>query len=183
MIPLADANWEETTTMKETVQEYTQRILSKAEGQDPLNVQAETPGKIEALTKGAGAAALSKRPAPDKWSVTEILAHLADCEIVFAWRIRSILGAPGTPLAAFDQDAWASAGHYAQRDPHRSLVLFRILRENNLALYGSLTPEQRQQYGMHAERGKEYVEHLARLMAGHDLNHLQQIERLLAPRT
>jgi len=169
--------------MKETVQEYTQRILSNTKGQDPLQVQAETPGKIEALTKGAGSAAtLCKRPAPDKWSVSEILAHLADCEIVFAWRIRSILGEPGTPLAAFDQDAWASSGHYAQRNPHQSLALFRMLRENNLALYGSLTPEQWQQYGVHAERGKESVEHLMRLMAGHDLNHLQQIERLLAPR-
>lgn len=168
--------------MKETVQEYTQRILSNTEGREPLKVQAETPGKIEALVKGAGAAALGKRPAPDKWSVAEILAHLADCEIAFAWRIRSILGAPGAPLAAFDQDAWASAGHYAQRDPHRSFALFRALRENNLALYRLLTPQQWQQYGMHAERGKESVEHIMRLMAGHDLNHLQQIERLLAPR-
>jgi hypothetical protein len=143
-------------------------------------VQATTAKKLARLLNRAAAAQLRKRPAPDKWSVVEILAHLADTEIVTGWRIRSILGAPGTPIQAFDQDAWVVAGHYAKRDPRKCAELFRVTREANLALLKSLAPEQWKHHGMHAERGEETVEHLVGLMAGHDLNHVQQMERILA---
>lgn len=166
--------------MKETPQEYVQRILGYLGGQDPLSIQRRTPKELERLLKGAAASRLQQRPAPGKWSVTEILAHLADTEIVASWRIRAILGAPGTPLQAFDQDAWVAAGHYDRRDPRASLELFRVLREVNLALFQTLTPEQWKHYGMHAERGVETVEHMVRLFAGHDLNHTRQVEQILA---
>jgi hypothetical protein len=166
--------------MKETPQEYTQRILGNLVGQDGVKVQAATAKKLERLIKGAPAAKLRKRPAADKWSVVEILAHLADAEIVVGWRLRSILGAPGTPIQAFDQDAWVAAGHYAKRDARKCLEQLRVFREANLALLKSLAPEQWKHYGMHSERGQETVEHIVRLMAGHDLNHLQQIERILS---
>jgi hypothetical protein len=165
--------------MQETAQQYVQRILGHAEGHDPLRVQATTPNKLDRLTKGVPSSKLRKRPAPDKWSVVEILAHLGDAEIVVAWRIRSILGAPGTPLQAYDQNAWVAAGHYAKRDPRECLEQFRAVRKGNLALLKSLTPEQWKNHGMHAERGQETIEHIVRLMAGHDLNHLQQVERIL----
>src|SRR5216684_6303135 len=157
--------------MKETPQEYVQRILGYVGAQDPLSIQRRTPEELERLIKGASASSLRKRPAPGKWSIVEILAHLADTEIVASWRIRAILGAPGTPLQAFDQDTWVSAGHYERRDPRRSLELFRVLREVNVELFQTLTPEQWKHHGMHAERGVETVEHLLRLFAGHDLNH------------
>jgi hypothetical protein len=165
--------------MSETVQQYIQRILDNVNGQDPLKVQAATATRLERLVKGVPSAKLRKRPAPDKWSVAEIVAHLADAEIVGSWRIRSILGAPGTPLQAYDQNAWVAAGQYAKRDPLKSVSLFRTLREANLALFKTLTPEQWQHHGMHAERGKETIEHIVRMFAGHDINHLQQIERIL----
>jgi hypothetical protein len=168
--------------MKETPQLYVQRILGHVRGQDAVKVQAATAKKIERLVKDAPASRLRKRPAPDKWSVVEIVAHLADTEIVVAWRVRSILGAPGTPIQAFDQDAWVATGHYASRDPRKCLEQFRALREANLALLKSLTPEQWKHHGMHAERGEETIEHIVRLMAGHVLNHLEQIERMLAPK-
>jgi DinB superfamily len=168
--------------MNETPQQYTARIFSNLAGQEPLKVQAATPRKIERLVKDAAPAKLRKRPAPDKWSVAEIVAHLADVEIVIGWRVRSILGAPGTPIQAFDQDAWVEAGHYAQRSPRQSLAQLRAVREANLALYKSLSPEQWKHYGMHSERGQESVEHIVRMLAGHDLNHLRQIEHIMAPR-
>lgn len=168
--------------MKETVQEYVQRIQGKIAGKDPLRVQAATARTLAALVKRASPAKLRKRPAPDKWSIAEILAHLADVEIVQAWRMRSILGAPGTPIQAFDQDVWATAGHYEKRDPRKSLELFRVLREANLALLSSLTPEQWKLYGLHTERGEESIELLVRMLAGHDLNHLEQIEAILVPK-
>jgi hypothetical protein len=169
------------STVAETPQQYTQRILSQAQGQDAIKVQSGTNKKLDRLVKGIPTAKLRKRPAPDKWSVAEILAHLADAELVIGWRMRSILGAPGTPIQAFDQNSWVASGHYEKRDPHKSLELHRVVREANLALLKSLTPEQWKHYGQHAERGQESIEHVVRMMAGHDLNHLQQIERMLKP--
>jgi len=168
--------------MKETVQEYIQRIQGKLAGQNPLKVQSTTAKKLARLIKGATTAKLRKRPAPEKWSPAEIIAHLADAEIVVSWRIRAILGAPGTPIQAFDQDAWVVAGHYGKRDARKSLEQFRLLRETNLALYKMLAPEQCKHYGMHAERGEESVERIVGMIAGHDINHLEQVERILAPK-
>jgi hypothetical protein len=165
--------------MNETPQEYIQRILAQLGGKDPLKVQASTAEKLGRLVRRASAAKLRKRPAPGKWSAGEILAHLADSEIVTGWRMRQILGAPGTQIQAFDQNAWAAAGHYEKRDARKSLAQFRAAREANLALLKSLSPEQWKHYGLHAERGIETIEHILHLHAGHDLNHLGQVERIL----
>lgn len=165
--------------MKETVQQYIERILGHVEGNEPLAVQAATAKKLERLIKGVPLAKLRKRPAADKWSVNEILAHFADTEIAGGFRMRQILGTPGTPIPAFDQDAWVISGHYEKRDPRKSLEQFRVLREANLALLKSLTPQQWKHYGMHAERGQETIERIARMFAGHDLNHLKQVEAIL----
>ncbi|MBZ5613344.1 MAG: DinB family protein [Acidobacteriia bacterium] len=165
--------------MSETAQQYTQRILANAEGQDPVKLQSGTNKKLTRLVKGLSAAKLRKRPAPDKWSIAEILAHLADVEIVIGWRMRSILGAPGTPVQAYDQNAWVIAGHYDKRDPRESLELHRAVRVANLALLKSLSPDQWKLYGQHSERGQESIEHIVRMVAGHDVNHIQQIERIL----
>ena len=168
--------------MKESAQQYIQRMLGNIKGQNSLKVQSTTATKLSRAVGRASRAKLRKRPAPDKWSITEILAHLADTEIVVGWRMRSILGSPGTPIQAFDQDAWVAAGHYAKRDPRKCLEQFRVAREANLALLKSLSPDQWQHFGMHAERGQETIEHISRMMAGHDINHLRQIEAILAPR-
>jgi hypothetical protein len=157
-------------------------MLSNVTEQEPVKVLATTPKKIERLVGRVSSSKLRKRPAPDKWSVAEILAHLADVEIVVGWRVRLILGAPGTPIQAFDQNSWVEACHYDQRSPRESLAQLGAVRAANLALYKSLTAEQWKHYGMHSERGQESVEHIVRMIAGHDLNHLQQIERILATR-
>ena len=167
--------------MAETVQQYSQRILAHAEGLDPLRVQATTPKRLARLIQDIALAKLRKRPAPEKWSVAEIVAHLADVEIVIGWRMRSILGDPGTAVQAYDQNAWLTAGHYEKRDPWKSIELHRVVREANLALLKTLSPEQWKQFGQHAERGQESIEHIVRMVAGHDINHIQQIERILKP--
>lgn len=166
--------------MKETIQEYVQRIQGKIAGQNPLKVQASTAKRLARLLKSATPAKLRKRPAPEKWSPVEIVAHFADVEIVIGWRVRSILGAPGTAVQAYDQDAWVVSGHYAKRDARKCLEQFRVLREANLALYKTLTPGQWKHHGMHAERGQESIERIVRMLAGHDINHLEQIEQILA---
>lgn len=81
---------------------------------------------------------------------------------------------------ARDQDKWVTSGHYDKRDPRRSLEQFRVLREGNLALLKALTPEQWKHCGIHSERGEESVEHMVRMLAGHDLNHLRQAEEIAA---
>lgn len=168
--------------MSETSQQYIQRILGHLEGQEPLKVQAATAKKIEKLLKKVPPAKLRKRPAPDKWSITEILAHLADAEMVGGYRMRMILATPGTPIPAFNQDVWVTSGHYDKRDARKSLEQFRAIREANLALLKTLTPEQWKHHGIHAERGQETIEHIVRMFAGHDLNHTKQIERIVAPK-
>jgi hypothetical protein len=168
--------------MQETPERYIQRMLGLLEGQAPLKIQAATAKRLSRVIGRASAAKLRKRPAPGKWSAAEILAHLADCEIVVGWRMRQILGAPGTPIQPFDQDSWCAAGHYEKRDARKSLEQFRAAREGNLALLKSLTPEQWKHHGMHAERGVETIEQIVRMMAGHDVNHSKQVERIVAPK-
>jgi hypothetical protein len=165
--------------MSETPQQYTQRMLGNVKGKQALAVQAATARKLERLLKGVPVARLRRRPAPDKWSVSEIVAHLADGEIVGAFRIRFILGGPGAPVLAYDQDKWVTSGHYDRRDPRKSVALFRALREANLALLKSLEREQWKLCGLHSERGPETIEHIVRMFAGHDINHLRQIKKIL----
>jgi hypothetical protein len=180
--PRSESIPEEYRPMQETIEQYKQRIMGYLGDQKPLKVQAATASKIERLVKNVPRTKLKMRPAPGKWSVAEILAHLADAEIVGGYRMRSILGAPGTPISAFDQDKWAEAQNYTKRDPQMSLRVFRTLREVNLSLLKSLKPEQWKQFGIHAERGEESIERIAQMFAGHDINHLRQIDAILAPK-
>ena len=92
--------------------------------------------------------------------------------------MRLILGNNGVPVQAFDQDAWAETLGYSRRDPKVSLHTFRVLREANLAMLKSLPKHLWENYGMHQERGKETIAHIVRMFAGHDLNHVAQVERI-----
>lgn len=165
--------------MQETPQQYTQRILGHSHGKDPLKLQRTAPRKFAALIKGLGKKQLTRRPEPGKWSIAEILAHMADAELVIGYRVRLILASNGTPIQAFDQDAWAETFNYGARDSKTSLETFRVLRENNLRLLNSASSRLWRNYGEHQERGRETVEHIVRLIAGHDLNHIQQVEKIV----
>ncbi|HTR81256.1 MAG TPA: DinB family protein [Bacteroidota bacterium] len=165
--------------MQETAQQYTARILSYQEGKEPLKIHRTTVKKIARLIKGVPRKKLMKRPEPSKWSVAEILAHLADAELVLGFRTRLVLGENGAIIQAYDQDVWAEKFNYKKRDPLKSLAALRALREDNLRLMTSIPKAMRKNYGMHTERGKETVDRMVRMWAGHDLNHLGQIERIL----
>lgn len=165
--------------MPETPQEYTKRILRNLDGKEPLPILAATPARLAELTRGRPASELARNPAPGKWSVTEILAHLADVEMVIGYRIRMILSKPGTAIQAFDQDEWAKLSQYVSIPPAQSLERQRVQRESNLTLLKALRPEQWAHFGMHSERGKETVSRVVEMTAGHDINHLRQIEKIL----
>ena len=165
--------------LDETQGAYKARILGYQEGSDPLRLQAEAADRLASLIAGLSAGELARRPAPEKWSIQEIVAHLADDELVGAYRIRLILSAPGAEIQAFDQAVWARTGRYGTRDVGESLSLFRLLRQANLGLLHSLSAEEWDMYGVHAERGIESVRDIAAYYAGHDINHFKQIEEIL----
>jgi len=159
--------------------EYLARIRQHAQAGEPLSLQKETPGTLAELIAKASDEQLRTRPGKDRWSVGEILAHLAEDEFATAWRYRQMVEHSGIDLAGFDQDLWARLGDYASRVPQESLELFRLLRNANLQFLAQLTPEQWGAFGIHAERGRITVKDLAIHMAGHDTNHIEQIRKIL----
>ena len=167
--------------MQETAQEYTQRMLAFTKAKDPMKVLAASPKQLAGLLKRVPKSKLKVRPGPGKWSVTEILAHLADGEVVVGFRIRLVLGADGIPVQAFDQDAWAMYANYPKQDPFLSLEAYRINRERTLRLLKSVPRALWQNHGMHTERGKETVERMIQMLAGHDITHLNQVRMILRP--
>ena len=164
--------------MQETPAEYTKRMLKYTRNQDALKIQQSTLKKIEHAIRRLTRKQMMTRPAPDKWSIGEILAHLAEAELVGGYRMRLILSANGTAIQAFDQDVWARNSDYSRQDPHQSLEMFQVLRNANLRLLKSIPKRMWNCYGMHQERGKETIARVARMFAGHDLNHTAQIQAI-----
>jgi uncharacterized damage-inducible protein DinB len=159
--------------------DYLTRIRDYAQGKDPLELQKQTPAVLAGLVAKASDEQLTTRPSNEKWSIGEILAHLAEDEIATAWRYRQMVEHTGLELAGFDQDLWARMGGYASRVPHDSLALFRLLRSANLQFLQQITPGQWECFGIHAERGRITIRDLVVHMAGHDANHIEQIRRIL----
>ncbi len=168
--------------MPETAQQYIERIIGFLGDRDPLETLRTTSAAIGELIAARPDADLHWTTSPERWSAAAIVAHLADAEVVASYRLRMILAASGTPIQAFDQNAWAATFRYADQDAFASLALFRSLRNAWLTLLSGMDPSCLDRYGVHQERGKETVRHLLRLYAGHDLNHLQQIVRILEER-
>jgi uncharacterized damage-inducible protein DinB len=159
---------------------YVAKLKASTEGKDHIAIQRETPRALAELIAGVSDEVLRQPPSPGKWSVIEILSHLAEDEVATSWRYRQMLENDGIRLEGFDQDKWSSWGDYRSRSAKESLELFRLLREANLKMFARLTPEEWQRKGVHSERGPTSVEGLMRHMAGHDLNHMEQIRRILA---
>lgn len=166
--------------MPETAEDYTRRMLALLGEQNPMEVQQQTPEKLAGLIELLTEQQLTTRPAPDRWSIAEVLAHLADTELVLGWRMRLILASNGAALQNVDQDAWADALGYARQAPEVSLNTFGVLREANLTILRSLPTNSWDTYGVHQERGKETLAHIVRMYAAHDLSHLMQIEKIRA---
>lgn len=168
--------------MRETPHQYAVRVLGYIEGKDPLQILQATPKKLASLIKGKNRRQLTTRPAPDRWSAAEIAAHFGDAEVAIAWRLRQMLSTNGVAIQGYNQDAWASTFDYAHRDPKQSVQFFSALRAGNLALLKSVPRNLWENYGVHSERGNESVARVVSMVAGHDLNHLRQIEAILQPK-
>jgi hypothetical protein len=166
--------------MTETPEQYKTRLASYLEGRDPIAMQSAAPSVIARIIRDVPVARLNHPPAPGKWSVTQILMHLAEDELTSTWRYRQMLEHEAPELPGFDQDLWARLSDYASWNPQDALAMFRLLREANLKMFAQLTPEQWERHGIHTERGKLTVRDLCRHTAAHDINHLEQIRRILA---
>lgn len=147
--------------------------------QDAIAVQSDTPQVLARLIEGATDEILGRQPAPGKWSIRAILAHMAEDELVSSWRYRQMIEHDGATLLGFDQDEWARLGDYDSWAPREALEMFRLLREANLRMFKRLTTEEWQRHGIHSERGRMTVQDLGRHMAGHDANHVSQIRRII----
>jgi hypothetical protein len=166
--------------MHETVEQYRMRLAGYVEGEDPLAIQRETPASLARLIDGVSDQQVRHRPSPEKWSIVEILAHLAEDELVTSWRYRQMIEHDGETLLGFDQELWARLGNYAAWNARDALELFRLLREVNLRMLSALSPQEWERSGNHVERGNLTVRELVHHMAAHDINHVKQIEKLLA---
>ncbi len=153
--------------------------MTEQELKTHLEAAEENPDMIEAAVASLDDATLRYKPAPDKWSILEILGHLADIEIVYGYRIRQIIADQEPTFAPIDQDDWARRLGYTEASPAELLALYKTNRRGNLRLLRRVTPDQLVQGGFHPELKRnvtlaEWVERLA----GHGPNHLGQIERL-----
>lgn len=169
--------------MIETFDEYRSRVLAYLGDSDPIRVQRGTPKQLERRLEGVTRRELTRRPYADKWSIAEIVAHLADAELAMGWRLRNMLANPGVILTWWDQAKWAEDLGYARRDAKQSVATFAALRESNLRLLRTV-PRARwvECYGVHEVRGRQTVDEFVTMEAAHDLNHLRQIDAILGRR-
>lgn len=162
----------------EQTAEYVTAVLGLVGGRDPLSILRETPEAVRRAIGNIPTAQLREPEMPGKWSIGQILQHLADAEIVWAWRLRLVLAQDRPQLTGYDQNSWARRLEYERADPAESLELFTVLRRANMRLLDRASAEDLKRVGLHSERGEESLEHLRRLYAGHDLLHLNQIARV-----
>jgi hypothetical protein len=159
---------------------YTRALLDLLGDQDPVDLMSSHHERIAAAVRGLDDRQLRQREHEGKWSIAHVVQHLADSEVVSSFRFRMTLAHDAPPIAAYDQDRFANLLHYEDADVEEALEMIRVLRRANLRLLRSLTAEEWQRGGIHAERGFESVDRLTRLLAAHDLVHLRQIERIRA---
>jgi hypothetical protein len=139
-------------------------------------ILASTPGQVAALLKTMGEAKTALSPAPGKWSPAEIVCHLADCELVFAFRLRQTLAEDAPTIQPFDQEKWAAT--YPGIGAEEALGVWTALRGWNLRLIKDAMPRSADRQVTHPERGTMTFSTIVETMAGHDINHLGQLERI-----
>ncbi len=157
---------------------YIASLLDALAGRDPLQVMRETPAALRRLLDGVAAGKLGEPEKPGKWSLAQVVQHLADSEIVGAFRFRMTLAHDRPPIPGYDQDRWASRLHYDRATLALALEQFDALRACNLRLLLETTPAERARVGIHAERGEESLTRMMEMYAGHDLVHQRQLARI-----
>lgn len=159
---------------------YVRNLLALLGDREPLENLERTLEELPAAVKGLDEAALRRPEKPGKWSVLQVVQHLADSDLVWAYRVRRILADDRPAISGYDQDLWAERLRYADARLEDALEQFAAVRRANLRLLRALSPGEWSRIGIHAERGEESIAHLTKLYAAHDLVHLRQIARIRA---
>ena len=179
--------------MKETPQQYTERVLGDVEGQqtyrdkmfkmlgdqNPFDVLGQTGSALADIVGAHPPAVLRSRPFSGKWTPNEIIGHLADGEWVYGYRLRLILCEDNPTILCTKQDSWVAALQHNEREPSELVEIFRTLRQLNLEVWRRTSPEDLKRAGHHNDRGAESLDVMLRLLAGHDLSHLDQVTRYI----
>ncbi len=163
---------------REGAAEYVRRVLELLGDRKPLEVLAELVPAIRGEIGGLPPQVLREPEAPGKWSILQVVRHLADSELVYRYRMRLIVAQPGTRIPGYDQDAWCARLRYDQDDIEAALGELEVLRKADLDWLRGLSEGELDLAGHHDERGRETVRHIVELLAGHDLFHRAQIERI-----
>jgi hypothetical protein len=162
----------------EQARAYTATLLDLLGSRDPTQVLGQTPAALRAAVEQLRPDQLDAPEAPGKWSTRMVIAHLADSELVGAFRLRMVLAHERPAITPYDQDLWATGLRYQEAEVQEALECFGVLRRANLRLWTGASPAELARVGLHAERGAESVEHMRRLYAAHDLAHLNQLARV-----
>jgi uncharacterized damage-inducible protein DinB len=168
------------TAAKETADAYISAILELLGEKEPLSVLENLVKTIQKEISELTDDELKYPESPQRWSIIEVIQHLADSELVWAYRLRMVLTQDKPIITGYDQDLWAKKLRYKSANIDESLERLKILRKANLHLLYSLSNEELRRVGIHNERGEESVEKMIRLYAGHDLVHLNQLSRIKA---
>jgi len=155
---------------------YRDRILGYLGDKDPIASLEATRERVREISTALGPAGLGKPWAPGKWTGAQVLAHLADCEIAIGFRMRQMAAEDRYEIQPFDEGKWAT--RYTNVDAQAALESFLASRRWNLQWIRGLSASDRDREAFHPERGSEKLDTVIRLLAGHDINHLQQLEKL-----
>jgi uncharacterized damage-inducible protein DinB len=155
---------------------YIERILSYLGDQEPISVLQQTPSRLEHLLETLTPSDFETSYEEGKWTAREILAHMADVELLLGYRLRQGVAETNHHIQVMDQDIWAT--RYKRLEPSLSIETFRALRSWNLALFSTFGLEDWNKEVTHPERGTETVDLMVSFLAGHDLNHLRQLGQI-----
>ena len=147
--------------------------------QDPITVLSQTADRLAKIVAENPTKLMRTRPFPGKWTPNEIIGHLSDSEWVYGYRMRLILCEDEPTILGMDQDLWVAGQKLNDREPKDLLEMFRSLRSCNLAVWRQMRPTDFTRVGKHNERGNESLGQMLPMLAGHDLSHIDQINRYL----
>lgn len=160
-------------------QAYREKLLKLLGDRNPFEVLAQTVFALTEIVRTHSATALRTRPFEGKWTPNEIVGHLVDSEWVYGYRLRLILCEDNPTILGMDQELWVAGQRHNERESSALAEMFRAMRQGNLALWTRMSPAELQRTGQHNERGPESLEMMLRMLAGHDLSHLDQLTRYL----
>ena len=158
---------------------YREKMFNLVGDRNPLEVMAQTASTLAEIVSKHSATVLRTRPFEGKWTPNEVIGHLTDSEWVYGYRLRLILCEDDPTILGTNQEFWVAALRHNEREPSELVEIFRTLRQFNLAVWRKTSPEALRRTGQHNERGPESLGVMLRLLAGHDLSHMDQITRYI----